>query len=156
MKLIDIFNQKIHYLKTEITNLKTAHFKTATSLATMSVDSSISLQLKLYGNPMTYYEMITEKKAIITMTTLDNTEMIGSVYLKGMTPSTINDRRIFCEKLSSTNGQLRFAVYAYSQNESDYNTLSGGGQIFLEYNIECVGTSRFVVNISYEDFYKGW
>lgn len=154
MELIKEFNQRINNLKNEITNLKTAHFKTATTLSTMSKQGSISLDLKLYGT--SYYEVISEKRAVITMTTSDDTNMIGAVYLLGVTPSNVDDRRIFCERLSSGSGQLKFAIYVYSQNETDFETLYDGGSVTLNYNIECVGTSRFTVDIKYEDFYKGW
>ena len=152
MKIANELWEKLNYIGKEIKNLKTARFKTSTMISTMTVDGSVTLPLKLFGNPGAYYEIISSKRAVITLTTADNTNMISSLYLNGITPSTTNNRYIFVKRLNSSSGQSRFAIYVYSQNTDDYNTLSGGGSVSVSYNIQGVGSSRFSMSISYEDF----
>ena len=152
MKIADVMWDKIKYIEKEIKNLKTARFKTASTISTTTQENSITLPLKLFGNPSTYYEVISSKRAIVTLTTADNSNMISALYLKGITPSNLNDRYIFIHKLNSSAGQARFAVYVYSQNVNDFNTLAGGGSVNVSYNLQGVGSSRFTMSINYEDF----
>lgn len=152
MKIADIMWQRIKNIEHEIKNLKTARFKTASTISTTTQNGNVTLPLKLFGNPSTYYEVISSKRAVITLTTSDNTNMISALYLDGITPSNTNDRYIFVHKLNSNAGKSRFAIYVYSQNENDFNTLAGGGSVNVSYNIQGVGSSRFTMSINYEDF----
>lgn len=152
MKIADVMWDKIRYIEKEIKNLKTARFKTASTISTMTSNSSISLPLKLFGDASLYYEIISSKRAVVTLTTADNTNMISALYLDGITPSNLNDRYIFIHKLNSDAGQARFAIYVYSQNQNDFNTLAGGGSVNVNYNIQAVGSSRFTMSVKYEDF----
>lgn len=152
MKIADVLWERIKNIEKEIKNLKTARFKTAATISTITQNSSITLPLKIFGDPLTYYEVISSKRAIVTFTTTDNTNMIGALYLDGVTPSNLNKRYIFVHKLNSSAGQSRYAIYIYSQNEGDFNTLSGGGSVNLSYNIQGVGSSQFTMSVSYEDF----
>lgn len=152
MKIADVLWERIKNIEKEIKNLKTARFKTAATISTMTQDNTITLPLKLFGDPLYYYEIISSKRAVVTLTTTDNTDMISALYLKGVTPSNLNNRYIFVHKLNSTAGKARFAIYVYSQNENDYNTLAGGGSVNVSYNIQGVGSSQFTMSINYEDF----
>jgi len=152
MKISNILWDRVKNIEKEIKNLKTARFKTASTISTMTKNSSVTLPLKLFGDPLTYYEIISSKRAIVTLTTTDNTNMISALYLDGVTPSNLNDRYVFVHKLNSNAGQSRFAIYVYSQNENDFNVLSGGGSVSVSYNIQGVGSSQFNISISYEDF----
>lgn len=150
MKIADLLWERIKNIGREIEALKTARFKTATTISTMTVNGSVNLPLKLVGP--TRYDIISSKQAIITLTTADNTNMVSALYLRNITPSTVNDRYIFIDRLASDAGQAKFAMYVYSHNEDDFNTLSGGGSITLNYGVQGVGSSRFTISITYEDF----
>ena len=152
MKIANILWDRLNYIQKEIKNLKTARFKTASTISTMTTNNSVTLPLKLFGNPMSYYEIISSKKAIVTLTTLDGTNMISALYLDGITPSNTNNRYIFINRVASSAGQAKFEIYVFSQNTNDFNTLSGGGSVSVSYNIQGVGSSRFSMSISYEDF----
>ncbi len=78
--------------------------------------------------------------------------MISSVYLNGVTPTNTDRRFIFIHKLASGDGVTKFAMYVYSQNSNDFDVLSGGGSINVNYSIQGVGSSQFNMNITYEDF----
>lgn len=152
MNIADVFWNKIKWIDKEITALKTARFKTASTIATVDAVGGITLPLKLFGDPLYYYEIASSLRAIITLRTLDNTNMISALYLDGVTPSNVDNRYIFVKRLSSGAGEARFGIYVYSQNQSDYNTLAGGGSVSVSYNIRAVGSSRFSVAITYEEF----
>lgn len=152
MKISDVFIKKMEYFKKEIRNLKTAHLKTATTLATTSKSGAVSLPLQLFGDPGVYWLVASSKKAVVTLTTTDNTNMISALYLTGVTPSNVDDRRIFVYRVASNPGECKFEIAVYSENQNDYNTLSGGGSVNVGYNIQAVGTSNFNINITYKDF----
>ncbi len=155
MRIYDILWERINHIGKEIKNLKTARFKTASTIDTITADSSVTLPLKLFGNPSAYYEIISSKRAVITLKTADNTNMISALYLNGITPSTTNNRYIFINRIASGAGEAKFELYVYSQNTSDYNTLAGGGSVNVSYNIQGVGSSRFTISVKYED-YNPW
>ena len=151
MNIADEFWMRINNIGKEIKNLKTAHFKTASTIDTMSANGSLTFDLKLYGNPLAYWEIFSKKRAVITLTTTDNTNMISALYLRGVTPSNTNNRYIFTHREASGQGEAKFSVYVYSQNEDDFNTLSGGGTVTLNYGIQGVGSSQFTMSIAYEE-----
>lgn len=152
MNIANILWDRIKNIEKEIKNLKTARFKTASTISTITASGSVSLPLKIFGDPSTYYEVISSKKAIITLNTLDNTNMISALYLDGVTPSNTNNRYIFINRVASGAGQAKFELYVYSQNTNDFNTLNGGGSVMVNYNLLAVGSSRFSMSITYEDF----
>lgn len=155
MKIADTLWERLKYIGQEIKNLKTAHFKTASTISTMTVNNTVSFNLKLYGNPMLYYEIFSAKRAVVTLTTTDSTNMISALYLRNLTPSTTNNRYIFTHRLASQPGEAKFVIYVYSQNQDDYTTLAGGGSVSVSYDIQGVGSSQFTMSISYED-YNPW
>ena len=58
MKIADVMWDKIRYIEKEIKNLKTARFKTASTISTMTSNSSISLPLKLFGDASLYSQLL--------------------------------------------------------------------------------------------------
>lgn len=146
------FDDKINYFQREIRNLKTAHAKTATTIATLKKTASVTLPLHLFGNAGQYWEIISNKKAVFTLTSTDGTDMISALYVDGLTPQNFNDRYVFVRRRASTSGSVIYEMYAYSYNSDDFNTLAGGGSINLNYNITAVGSSDYTLSVAYEDF----
>lgn len=152
MNMAAMLASKINYFTREIRNLKTAHVKTATTIATLSKSSSVTLNLQLFGDPLYYWEIASNQKAVVTLTSTDGTNMISALHLKGVTPSNLNQRYIFVRRRGSNTGTAVFEIYIYSQNTDDFNTLSGGGSVSLKYNIEAIGSSDFNITVNYEGF----
>lgn len=152
MNIAQEFIKKVEHYGQEICSLKTAHYKTATTIATTSQNGAISLPLQLFGDPGVYWLVASSKKAVVTLTTTDNTNMLSAVYLTGVTPSNVDNRRIFVYRVASNPGECKFEIAVYSENQTDYNTLAGGGSVTVDYNIEAVGTSNFNMEITYKDF----
>lgn len=152
MKSSNILWDKLKTIEREIYALKTAHFKTATTITTTDVDSTVTLPLKLFGTPGLYYEVISSKRAIVTLESTDGSNMLSALYLKAVTPSNVNNRRIFVKREAGDVGKAKFAIYIYSQNSDDYDTLAGGGAVDLTYAIQGVCSSKFTINVTYEDF----
>lgn len=146
------FTDKINYFQREIRNLKTSHVKTATTIATLEKPTSVTVPLHLFGSAGQYWEIISNKKAIVALTSTDGTDMVSALYLKGVTPSNLNSRYIFIHRRGSVSGKSVFEISVYSQNESDYNILSGGGSVNLNYSLTAVGSSNYTIAVTYEDF----
>lgn len=146
----EIFYRKIKELKRELHYLKTAHFKTATTISTMSLNQDLSFSLQLDG-----YDIHSSQRAILTLKTTDNSNMVSACYLVNATPYNLNDRFVYIKRISSNPGEVKFDITVYSQNPSDYNTLSGGGSVNLNYTVQVVGSSQFNVSVAYKSILGG-
>ncbi|WP_407457173.1 hypothetical protein [Fibrobacter sp.] len=148
----DLWPKKINDLKREIRNIKTAHFKTATTINTMTDTAQVNFSLTYDSLTGQAYST---QRAIITLNILDGSEMVSACYLLGTTPSNLNDRFAFIKRLDSIENQIRYDITVYSQNTSDIETLAGGGSVNLNYNIQLVGSSRFSTAIEYKNILGG-
>ncbi len=147
-----LYDEKIKNLEREIRNLKTTHFKTATTINTMTRTNTLNFSLtldSLSGN------MFSTKRAVITLTTSDGSNMISSCFLSNITPSNINDRFIQIQRLQSGTGTTRFGVAVFSQNYNDWVALNGGGSVNLTYVVQTVGSSRFTTSVVYKNIDGG-
>lgn len=145
------FYDKILYFERELRNLKTSHVKTSTTIATLEKSTSIQLSLRLYGSASSYWEINSSKKAVITMTSTDGTDMISALYVNGITADNFNDRYIFVRRRATTAGKVAFEIYVYSYNTNDRDILAGGGSVVLDYNLTAVGSSNYNITVTYED-----
>ena len=153
MRIGEMFANKLKYLEREILAFKTSHFKTATTISTMSKVVRVGFDLVLHQY---LYEWISSGKiALITLTTEDDTTMLSNMYIRGLTQSTLGERTLIGSRLvSSAPNQAKYELWMYSYSYDDYVTLSGGGQIHLDFDVECIGTSRFRVDVEYVNNYR--
>lgn len=142
-----LYDKKIKDLEREIRLLKTSHFKTATTISTMTKTTSVSFSLTL---DQMSGEVYGTQRAIITLTTTDGSDMISACYLTGVTPSNIDDRIVGVKRLQAGNGTVRFGVDVFSNNYNDWNTLYNGGSINLSYSLQLIGSSEFNVSVAYK------
>ena len=140
-----LFDERMIALETEIRNLKTAHLKTATTISTKTANQALNFSLYLPDE----YSILSTQRAVITMTSKNNTDMISSCYLVSVTPSNLNDRFVFIKRVQSPTGTAKFDVVVFSQNQDDYDTLSGGGSVNLNYTVQLVGSSDYNVSVEY-------
>lgn len=147
-----LYSERIKNLEREIRNLKTAHFKTATTISTMetTVGTAFSLTLDSLSG-----QIYSTQRAVITLTTTDGTDMISACYLEGVDPSNLNNRFAFVKRIQSPAGTAKFDVTVFSQNADDYNTLAGGGSVNLSYTLRLVGSSRFNATVTYRSIDGG-
>jgi hypothetical protein len=148
----DLFYKRLNDLKREIRYLKTAHFKTATTINTMTLNQTVNFSLTLDGLSGNIFST---QRAIITLTTDDSSEMVSACYLNNMTPSNLDDRFIFIKRVASNAGQVKYDVAVFSQNANDYNTLYGGGSVNLSYSLQAVGSSKFSISVEYHNILGG-
>ena len=147
-----LYDKRINNLMSEIRNLKTAHFKTATTINTMELNKTVNFSLTLDSLSG---QVFSTQRAIITMTSEDGSNMISACYLNGITPSNIDDRYVFVKRISSDDGQRKYEVVVFSQNADDWNTLWGGGSVNLSYSLRLVGSSKFTASVSYRNILGG-
>lgn len=148
---INLYNKKINNLKREIRNLKTAHFKTATTIKTMSSTTNITFSLYLDTNTNEIYG---SERAIITLTTTDNSEMISACYINELN-ANLDDRYLRVQRITSDPGTIKYEIIIISYNQNDYTILGGGGSVNLNYTLTLVGSSKFTSSISYRSFFGG-
>ena len=150
----ELYAKRILALEKEIRELKTAHYKTATTISTMESTSTINFSLGLFGDQM-WQEVWSTKRAIITLTTEGGEDMISACYLVGVTPNNLNMRYVYLRRIDSNPGQVKYEALVYSQNYDDYDTLSGGGSVNLSYTIKAIGSSKFSISIQYKNLEGG-
>lgn len=148
----ELFYRRLNSLKREIRYLKTAHFKTATTINTMTLNQNLNFSLTLDGLSGNIFST---RRAIITLNIDDGSEMVSSCYLNGITPSNLNNRFVFIKRIASDAGQVKYDVAVFSQNADDYDTLAGGGSVNLTYNIQAVGSSKFSLSVEYHNILGG-
>lgn len=150
---INEYNKRINTIRSEIRNLKTAHFKTATKIST--IEKTYNINFSLYLDTLTG-EMYGDKRAIITLTTEDNSEMISACYVDGIDPAFVaNNRFLAVHKITSDPGEVKYEIIVISQNPNDFNTLWGGGSVNLNYTIRLVGSSQFNISVEYRNYLGG-
>lgn len=148
----ELYDKKIKDLEREILNLKTGYFKTATTISTTTKNTTLNFSLALDSLSGT---ISSSQRAIITLTTNNNTNMINACYLVGATPTNLDSRTVQIQRLRPINGTIRFGIAVFSQNQNDFNTLMGGGSVNLSYTIQAVGSSDFSLSISYKPITGG-
>ncbi len=151
MKSMDLMSQKILWLEKKIRMLKTSHYKTATTISTITDTAMLNFSLYLDSA----YSVQSTKRAIVTLTSTDGSDMISACYLNGVTPNNLNDRYVFVNRLSAPEGVAKFEVIVMSQNYNDFETLLNGGSVNLSYGIQVIGSSKFTTSIVYRDFMGG-
>lgn len=146
----NLYDKKLKDLEKELRNLKTAHFKTSTTISTMQKEASIELDLVLDN------DVHSDKRAIVELETVDNTEMISACYIKNMDISDIEDGRfISIQRINSDVGKVKYEIIVLSTSYDDFITLDGGGSVKLNYDLVLIGSSGFNVKISYRNFFGG-
>lgn len=152
MEAGNILYRKLKDLQQKVRFLKTTHFKTATTISTMTREINVGFSLTLDSLSG---EVYSTSRAIITATTDDSSDMISACYLAGATPSLLDDRQVEILRLQPRDGEARFGVAITAGNANDYNTLAGGGSVNLSYTIQVVGSSRFNLGLEYRSINGG-
>lgn len=148
----EAFDAKMRYLESELLNLKTTHFKTATTISTMTNTDTLNFSLMLDSISTNVFST---KRAVVTLTTSDGTDMLSSCYLLNATPTSLDNRTVQIQRLCSQAGIVRFGIAVFSQNANDFDTLSHGGSVNLTYTIQTVGSSVFTTSIQYKNINGG-
>lgn len=147
-----LFGKRIQDLEQEIRQLKTAHFKTASKISTISKTIGISFSLYLDTNTNEVYG---SKRAIITLDA-NGSDMISACYVNELSPSLIqNNRFLRVQRITSNPGEIKYEVIIISYNYDDYTILSGGGSVDLNYTLTLIGSSNFTPLVSYRNFFGG-
>lgn len=146
----NLFDKRIKDLEKEIRNLKTAHFKTSTTINTMQKNASINLSLVLDN------DIHSSNRAIITLKTKDNSEMISACYINNLDIPEIEDGRfITVQRIDSNVGEIKYEIIVMSLSYNDFVILDGGGSIDLSYDLTLIGSSEFNVSVYYRSFFGG-
>lgn len=148
----DLYDKRIKELEREIIALKTSYVKTATTIAIATKTTTVSFSLTLDTLSGNVYG---DQRAIVTLTTNNETEMISACYIANMTPDTFDDRIVDIVRLDSDENTARFGVAVFSQSYEDWQTLYNGGSVSVSYTLQLVGSSNFSVSVSYNSITGG-
>ena len=147
------FDDEIKKLEKEVIELKTCPIKTASQMATKSIEQPISYNL-------TYSAQLSPNFAwgvdtvIITMTSTNGTNMLTSCYVKNSDDASghnLQGRGL--STIPSKSGSIaQYRISLFSRNPNDIATLAGGGSVTLNYNFVLTATSDFTVDITTEPY----
>lgn len=148
----EVLYKKLKDLQKKVRFLKTTHYKTATTISTRTKEINVGFSLQLDSLSGDVYST---RRAVISATTTDGSDMVSACYLKDATPTSIDDRQVEILRLQPQDGVVRFGVAVTAGNASDYNTLAGGGAVNLNYTIQVVGSSNFNIGREYRNIDGG-
>lgn len=148
----EVLYKKLKDLQKKVRFLKTTHFKTATTISTITKEINVGFSLQLDSLSGDVYST---RRAVISATTTDGSDMVSACYLKDATPTSLDDRQVEVLRLQPQDGVVRFGVAVTAGNASDYNTLAGGGAVNLNYIIQVVGSSNFNIGLEYRNIDGG-
>lgn len=140
------FSKEILDLRNEILAIKTAHYKTASSLATKSQSVAFSIPLTIEEATG---EVIGTRQAVVTAITTDGFNMLSALSL-GTT--TMNGRTISVIRRLANTGVSRFVVAVAAGNDNDFTTIANGGAVTVTLTITVTGTSDFTLTTAYESY----
>lgn len=141
------FKQEVNNLYRELLALKSQKERMAGTLETKTQTFSLSFDLELI------YEwgvaIVRSKKIAVVDLNIENHNPLISIRCN----IDNLDNRAFIIKnyYNHSNGHIGYKIDLQSYNQSDYNTLSGGGSVVLNYNFTITTTASVGLSTSYED-----
>ena len=147
------FSDEILKLEQEVLAIKTCPIKTATQMATKSVQQAVSFDLDYVGQLIQNFAW-GEDTVVITMTSTDGNNMLTSCTLESSDDASSHNLLSRGIQILHTDGgsTSQYKVSAWSRNANDIATLSGGGSVTLNYTMLLTATSDFTVSISTEPY----
>lgn len=141
------FKKEVNNLYRELIALKTQKERMANTLQTKEQSFNISFDLIL-----TYEwgvaNIHSKKNAIIDINTFGHNPLVS--VRSNM--NNLDNRSIFLLPIyDHSTGHIGYSIGVFSYNQSDYDTLSGGGSVTLNYTFTITATSDTNISISYKD-----
>lgn len=145
-----MFDAEIKRINNEILALKQQKEKYAQVMKTMSTSVLLHFDLELSYSQWGWTTVRSNKMAIVNIDAGDNNPLIGVQYnVTGLNSRIIRDVAIYDEADDSI-GRM---IYVFSQNNSDLQTLSGGGSVGLDYEMIITSTAAVSVTVEYENLW---
>lgn len=141
----DQFVQEMKALRREVEALKVAKEKAMMNFKLKQQQKNVSLTMNRNGY-VTGLQVMSDKYAKIIATAKDGKTMIGSCTLR-----TGDDRTLDLREVLSGQGKLGWSFMIIDGNDSDWQTVLGGGSVTASYTLDIRTTSDCDVTITYED-----
>lgn len=147
------FEEEIKRLEQQVIELKTCPIKTASQMATKSIDQPVSYNLS-YSAQLSPNFAWGENTVVITMTSTNGTNMLTSCYVKNSDDASGHNLqgRGISTIPTQAGSTAQYKVSLFSRNPNDISTLAGGGSVTLNYNFVLTATSDFTVTITTEPY----
>lgn len=139
------FVAEMKALRKEVSALKDAKMKAMMNFRLKEQQKKVTLTMNQNGY-VTGLQVMSDKYAKIIATAKDGKTMIG-----GCTLRTVDDRTLDLRGLLTGQGQLGWAFMITDGNESDWQTVTGGGSVTASYTLDIRTTSDCEITITYED-----
>lgn len=148
------FTARVKKMTEEVRDLKTCPIKTATQLATKKKSINISMPMTVHPGTSPSYAY-SYKRAYITATSSDGSNMLTSCTLQD-NAGDVEDHNLLGRAVSifsvECGSAATYSAVVYSRNYNDIQTITGGGTLVLNYTIDFICTSDFMLSVRYEDF----
>lgn len=142
------FNNDIIAMEREIAALKQQKEKSANTLQVKEYRVNLSFELEIHTYVYSYIRSKT--LAIITVDTGDINPLMGLEFdVASLDNRTIENNPMIDEDT----GKKGYLISIYSNNQSDYDTLSGGGTVTLNYTAIIKTTADATVSVEYKNIW---
>lgn len=144
-----MFDKEIRSIESEILALKQQKEKMAQVMKTTSTTVSLTFELEIHN--ILGFDVVRSKKiAKVKIDTGDNLALLGVSYnIASLDSRTIRDMAYY----DNGTGEIGRMVSIFSQNDTDLQTLIGGGSVILNYDMVITSTANFQVTVVYDDLW---
>lgn len=139
------FVSEMKAIRKEVGALKDAKMKAMMNFRLLQQEKTVSLTMNRNGY-VTGLQVMSDKYAKIIATSKDGKTMIGTCTLE-----TADDRTLDLRNTLTSDGQLGWTLMIIDGNESDWQTVTGGGSVTATYTLDIRTTSDCTITITYED-----
>ena len=142
---MDSFTQNMKDIRREVMAQKELKEKAIMNFAVKSQSKTVTLTMNQNGY-VTGLNVMSDKYAEIIATSTDGKNMIGTCTLRSS-----DDRSLDLRRLITNQGQLGWSLIIIDGNDSDWQTVTGGGSVSVTYTIDIRTSSNCNVIINYKD-----
>lgn len=142
---MDNFAQNMKEIRREVMAQKELKEKAIMNFAVKSQSKTVTLTMNRNGY-VTGLNVMSDKYAEIIATSTDGKNMIGTCTLRSS-----DDRSLDLRRLITDQGQLGWSLIIIDGNDSDWQTVPGGGSVSVTYTIDIRTSSNCNVTINYKD-----
>ena len=132
---MDSFTQNMKDIRREVMAQKELKEKAIMNFAVKSQSKTVTLTMNRNGY-VTGLNVMSDKYAEIIATSTDGKNMIGTCTLRSS-----DDRSLDLRRLITNQGQLGWSLIIIDGNDSDWQTVPGGGSVSVNCRLTALGSA---------------
>lgn len=142
---MESFTQQMKEIRREVMAQKALKEKAIMNFGVKEQTINVTLTMNQNGY-VTGLNVMSDKYAEIIATSDGDRNMIGTCTLKATSDRTLDLRRILTNK-----GQLGWGLIIVDGNDSDWQTVMGGGSVSVTFALDIRTTSNCTIQVNYKD-----